>query len=144
MNLYQQISIHSRRVHCFLLLILEFSTIISNVSAISITSQHQPSEQIIVGRPFKKNDNNQERGHVSYKQQVIGVKEDRHLKSTISMPLNVDETSSSSSFVNSSIKTQPAIGDHSLADDAPFDSDNNDSDTGSFDRLVEPEVIEGK
>lgn len=81
---------------------------------------------------------------MSYKQQVIGVKEDRHLKSTISMPLNVDETSSSSSFVNSSIKTQPAIGDHSLADDAPFDSDNNDSDTGSFDRLVEPEVIEGK
>lgn len=145
MDLLVQMSSHSTRPLCFLLLIFEFSIIISDASAISRTSLNQPSGQIIVGRPFKKNDNNrlhQAHKHLSHKSQEIEVREDGYLKSLIASPLNVNETSRSLSFVDSLITTQPAIGDHSLADDALFDSDNN-SDAGSFDTSEEPK-IEGK
>lgn len=145
MDLYEQISTHSTRSICFLLLIFEVSSIISNVSAVtrlSSSSQHQPSEQIIVGRPYKKTtDNNRlqhRQNHLSNKSQDEILREDQ-LKYPSQGTLNVNEAVSSSSFPDGSLITQSAIGDHSLADDSLPDGDNK-SDTESLDTLDEPKI----
>lgn len=144
MNLYDQISTHSTRSFCFLLLIFEISSIISNVSSVSrSSSQYQPLEQIIVGRPYKKTtDNNRSQhrqNHLSNKSQDEVPKEEDQLKYPSPTTLNVNEAVSSSSFLDSSSITQPAIGDHSLADDSLLDGDNK-SDTELFDTLDEPKI----
>lgn len=146
MDLYGQVRTHVTTSICYLLLIFEFSTIISNINAVPRASQHQSSEQIIVGRPFKKTESTrlQQQRFLSNKSEILTG--DGHLEYLALGSLKVKEVetstgSNSESDSGDSLVTQAAIGDHSLADDALLEINNSDNE--AVEPIDEPK-IEGK